>query len=56
MASGPWPWAKGRYLEEDGSLRTVFYNVWLLRFDGDGRCADFVEYWRELPEELHPGR
>jgi hypothetical protein len=33
-------------------MRTVFYNVWLLRFDGEGRCAEFVEYWRELPEEL----
>jgi hypothetical protein len=41
-----------RYLEEDGSQRTVFYNVWLLRFDGDGRCAEFIEYWREPPEEL----
>lgn len=20
--------------------------------DGDGRCAELVEYWRELPEEL----
>jgi len=47
---------ESRYLDEDGSLRTVFYNVWLLRFDGDGRCAEFVEYWRELPEGLHPGR
>ena len=34
----------------------VFYNVWLLRFDGEGRCAEFVEYWRELPEELREGR
>jgi SnoaL-like domain len=43
---------ESRYLEADGSLRTVYYNVWLLRFDGEGRCAEFVEYWRELPEEL----
>jgi hypothetical protein len=40
-----------RYLNEDGSQRTLFYNVWLLRFDEDGRCTEFVEYWRELPEE-----
>jgi SnoaL-like domain len=43
---------ESRYLEPDGSLRTVFYNVWLLRFDANGRCDEFVEYWRELPEEL----
>jgi ketosteroid isomerase-like protein len=43
---------ESRYLEADGSLRTVYYNVWLLRFDGDGRCTEFVEYWRELPEDL----
>jgi hypothetical protein len=46
---------ESRYLQADGSLRTIYYNVWLLRFDGDGRCADFVEYWRELPEELRSG-
>ena len=38
-----------RYLNDDGSQRTLFYNVWLLRFDGEGRCAEFVEYWREHP-------
>ena len=51
-----WRPRRGRRREplprDDGSLRTIFYNVWLLRFDGDGRCAEFVEYWRELPEEL----
>ena len=41
-----------RYLNDDGSQRTLFYNVWLLRFDPDGRCSEFIEYWRELPEEL----
>jgi hypothetical protein len=46
---------ESRYLKDDGSLLTVFYNVWLLRFDADGRCAAFTEYWRELPEELRGG-
>jgi ketosteroid isomerase-like protein len=40
-----------RYLEADRQ-RTIYFNVWLLRFDADGRCADFVEYWREPPEDL----
>lgn len=38
-----------RYLEPDGSHRTTYYNCWTLRFDGDGRCVDFVEYWNEPP-------
>ena len=41
---------ESRYLHEDGSLRTVFHNVFLLRFDGEGRCAEFTEYWRERPQ------
>ena len=44
-----------RYLEPDGQQRTIFYNVWLLQFDDEGRCADFIEYWREPPEELRTG-
>ena len=40
-----------RYLHADGTQRTIFYNVWLLRFDPDGRCAEFTEYWREPPSE-----
>jgi hypothetical protein len=44
------------YLNEDGSLRTLFYNVWLLRFDSDRRCVEFTEYWRELPEAMRAGR
>jgi SnoaL-like domain len=43
---------ESRYLNDDGSLKTVFFNAWLLRFDDEGRCAEFVEYWRELPEDL----
>ena len=45
---------ESRYFEGDGSLRTIFHNCWLLRFDADGRCAEFVEFWREVPEELRP--
>jgi hypothetical protein len=46
---------ESRYLKDDGSLLTLFYNVWLLRFDDEGRCVEFTEYWRELPEELRAG-
>jgi hypothetical protein len=45
-----------RYLNPDGSFRTLYDNVWTLRFDRDGRCVDFVEYFMELPERLRAGR
>jgi len=37
------------YANPDGSPRDRFYNCWTLRFDADGRCDDFVEYFMELP-------
>jgi SnoaL-like domain len=43
---------ESRYLQPDGSLRDLYYNVWLLSFDDDGRCIDFVESYMELPERL----
>jgi len=61
-SAGSWdagyePWAvdgdravtvgESRYLEADGSTRTVFHNIWTLRFDDDGRCSEFVEYFME---------
>ena len=42
------------YRNADGSFRTRYYNVFLLEFDGDGRCAAFTEYFMELPEKLRP--
>ena len=44
---------ESRYLE-NGKLAHLFYNVWLLRFDGEGRCSEFVEYWREHPQDSLP--
>jgi uncharacterized protein (TIGR02246 family) len=40
---------ESRYTHPDGSFRTVYYNLWTLRFDDDGRCVDFVEYFMEPP-------
>lgn len=34
-----------RYLADDEEQEKVYYNVFLLRFDPDGRCTDFTEYW-----------
>jgi len=41
---------ESRYLKPDGSLRTVFFNVWTLRFDDEGRCREYVEWYMELPK------
>jgi len=46
---------ESRYTNPDGSFRTLYYNNWLLRFDGHGRCVEFVEYYMELPERLRAG-
>jgi hypothetical protein len=45
---------QSRYVEPDGSLRDLYYNLWTLRFDGDGRCRDFVEYYVALPDSRKP--
>ena len=38
------------YFGEDGStVVRRYYNTWLMRFDGDGRCAEFVEVYMEAP-------
>ena len=45
---------ESRYLNPDGSFKTLFHNHFALRFDGHGRCVEFVEYYMELPEKLRP--
>jgi hypothetical protein len=40
---------ESHYFKPDGSLRTIYYNLWTLRFDNVGRCTEFVEYFNELP-------
>jgi uncharacterized protein (TIGR02246 family) len=31
------------------TVRTVYDNVYLVEFDGDGRCRSFTEFFRERP-------
>jgi SnoaL-like domain len=47
---------ESRYTNPDGSLKTLYYNHFALRFDGHGKCVEFVEYFMELPERLREGR
>jgi len=44
------------YTNSDGSLRDLYYNVWTLQFDDDGRCVDFVEYFMALPDKMKASR
>ena len=41
---------ESRYTNADGSLRDLYYNLWTLQFDDEGRCTDFVEYFMALPD------
>jgi hypothetical protein len=47
---------ESRYTNPDGSFRTLYYNHFAMRFDGHGKCVEFVEYFMELPEKLREGR
>ncbi|HWN21603.1 MAG TPA: nuclear transport factor 2 family protein [Gaiellaceae bacterium] len=37
------------YRKADGTVSRVYDNVFLLRFDADGRCSDFTEWFMERP-------
>jgi hypothetical protein len=37
------------YTDPDGSLRTIFDNCFVIRFDSEGRCTEFTEWFMERP-------
>lgn len=39
------------YTNPDGSLRTVYDNCFVMRFDAAGLCAEFTEWFVERPRE-----
>ena len=39
-----------RYLNPDGTVAEEYDNLFLLRFDGDGRCAEFREWYMARPK------
>lgn len=42
---------RSRYFEEDSTtLKAEFDNVFLLRFDAQGRCAEYREWYMKRPE------
>jgi ketosteroid isomerase-like protein len=34
-----------RYFNADGSLKDEYSNIYLCRFDDEGRCREFTEWW-----------
>jgi ketosteroid isomerase-like protein len=39
------------YTNADGSIRAVYDNCFVMRFDADGLCAEFTEWFIERPAE-----
>ena len=37
------------YFDASGGVEKVYDNVYLLRFDGEGRCAEFTEWFMKRP-------
>jgi ketosteroid isomerase-like protein len=38
------------FTEPGGPVKTVYYNCFVMRFDGEGRCREFTEYFIERPK------
>jgi hypothetical protein len=45
---------RSRYLDQDGSVEREYHNCFVLRFDGDGRCTEFTEWFMKHPPDA-PG-
>jgi ketosteroid isomerase-like protein len=39
-----------RYRQRDGATRKEYWNCFVLRFDRDGRCAEFTEWFMTQPK------
>ena len=35
--------------EDRRTVERAYYNVWMMRFDQDGRCKEFIEVYMEAP-------
>jgi hypothetical protein len=40
---------RSRYFNADRSLRDEYDNIFVIRFDADGRCAEFREWFMKRP-------
>ncbi len=41
-----------RYFDEAGAVRDEYSNIFVCRFDADGRCREFSEWWMRSPGPL----
>ena len=41
-----------RYFDEAGAVRDEYSNIFVCRFDADGRCREFGEWWMRSPGPL----
>ena len=39
-----------RYFDEADAVRDEYSNIFLCRFDEDGRCREFTEWWMRAPK------
>ncbi len=37
-----------RYFDADGAVREDYSNIFVCRFDADGRCSTFTEWWMRV--------
>ena len=37
-----------RYFDREGAVREVFSNIFVCRFDPEGRCSEFTEWWMRV--------
>jgi SnoaL-like protein len=37
------------YVDATGGIASLFYNVFVMRFDDEGRCKEFTEYYSRDP-------
>jgi hypothetical protein len=40
-----------RYFASDGSVEQEWHNCFVMRFDGEGRCADFTEWFMQAQRD-----
>jgi ketosteroid isomerase-like protein len=38
------------YRHEDGTVKEIFDNCFVMRFDEEGRCTDFTEWYMKRPD------
>ena len=41
-----------RYFDEAGAIRDEYRNIFVCRFDSDGRCTELREWWMVAPSPV----